>query len=150
MSAGRGDAVISEQQRRRLYVESWSPTYGAPLENAVADAAYVVVDPTVETAVWHPVTPDARPPPMTVAFVDGVRRVEARLTLDHPTDGPVGGIVGAFGVGAVVWDRAGRQSTWRDLSVQRIVAMSRGHRVVLGRVGNLLRSTPQGSVATTP
>ena len=42
-----------------------------------------------------------------IAFVDGVRRIDARLTVDDPVAGPVPGICGTFAIGAVLWDRRG-------------------------------------------
>lgn len=128
----------------RVYVETWAPSYGAPLENAT-DEVEIAVDPTVEAADWSPVAPRHTNPPERVAFVDGVRRVDARLTLDDQADGPVPGILGAFAVGAVIWDRSARQSTFKDLAVERLVVMARGRRVDLGLVAGFpvsAESTP--------
>ena len=88
----------------RIVVEGWSPEYGAPMDPDEALApAEGSVDTSVETESWAPRdgVDDAEP---RIAFVDGVRRVDARLTLDDPT-GPVPGLCGTFAVGATVWDR---------------------------------------------
>lgn len=72
----------------RLSVEAWAPEYGAPVETGMDGAAGddVPVDLAVEVPAhqWAP----RRPPPAeraTIAFVDGVRRVDASLawTDDH-------------------------------------------------------------------
>jgi uncharacterized protein len=94
----------------RIVVEGWSPEYGAPMDPDEALApAEGSVDTSVETESWAPRdgVDDAEP---RIAFVDGVRRVDARLTLDDPT-GPVPGLCGTFAVGATIWDRPARRST---------------------------------------
>ena len=88
------------------------------------------VDPAVETDDWTPIEGSDRSAPPEVVFVDGVRRIEARLTLDHP-DGPVPGLMAAFGVGAVVWDRVARRSSFEGISVERLLVMAGGHAVDL-------------------
>jgi len=94
----------------RIVVEGWSPEYGAPMDPDEALApAEGSVDPGVETDDWVPRdgVDDGEP---RIAFVDGVRRVDARLTLDDPA-GPVPGLCGTIAVGATVWDRVVRRST---------------------------------------
>ena len=122
---------------RRLYVENWSPDYGAPLDLAEETASSSPVEPTVETADWTPIDGAHEQAYGEVAFVDGVRRIEARLTIDDPVDGPVPGIMGVFGVGAVVWDRGIPRSRFTRLAVERMVVMARGYKVALGSVGGL-------------
>ena len=127
------NAVIS-----RLHVEGWAPEYGAPLDVSEERIAKSPIDPTVETDAWEPIAGDASNAPDVVAFVDGVRRVDARLTLDDLTEGPVPGIVGSFGVGATMWDRSIPRSTFSDLSVERVAVMAKGVVAELGSVGGLL------------
>ena len=121
----------------RLHVESWSPEYGAPLEPAEEAAEAPPADPAVETAEWRPLDGGGGQVPPEVAFVDGVRRIEARLTFDHPTEGPVPGVMGAFGVGAAVWDRKAGRSSFAGLSVERMVVMAKGFRLEVKGVGGL-------------
>ena len=102
-------AVGSIRRMARIFVEGWSPEYGAPLDPDEALApAEGSVDTSIETDDWIPRdgVDDAVP---RIAFVDGVRRIDARLTLDDPS-GPVAGICGTFAVGAAVWDREGCRS----------------------------------------
>jgi hypothetical protein len=73
----------------RLAVETWSPEYGAPLAEAEVVGAATEINADLERPLdqWGPV----RPPPATtpfpvMAFVDGIRRVDARVW--------VGGAVG--------------------------------------------------------
>jgi len=102
--------VGSIRRMARIVVEGWSPEYGAPMDPDEALApAEGSVDTSVETPAWSPCdgADDGAP---RIAFVDGVRRVDARLTLDDPA-GPVPGLCGTFAVGATVWDRDERRST---------------------------------------
>ena len=89
----------------RIFVESWSPEYGAPLDAATLAPAEGSVDESVETSAWAP-RDGIDDGVERVAFVDGVRRIDARLTIDDPEDGPVPGLCGTFVVGAVRWSRA--------------------------------------------
>jgi hypothetical protein len=110
----------------RIFVEGWAPEYGTPLDQDEALApAEGSVDPDVESKDWEPIegTDDDVD---EVAFVDGVRRVDARLTLDDPVDGPVPGLCGTFAVGATVWHRPGRRSTVEAVSIQRWAVLAGG------------------------
>ena len=84
----------------RVWVEAWSPEYGASYEvaNGLADSDEEVA-PFVETEDWRPLAPPAAPRPK-LAFIDGVSRVDARAFLDA---GPltVPGLCGSVGIGAV-------------------------------------------------
>lgn len=109
----------------RLYVESWAPEYGSPFETDTALGDEGKVDDTIE--VEGPWSPRAGQDDGVerVAFVDGVRRIDARLTLDE-ADGPVPGICGSHGVGAVVWERAGRRSYFDHLRIDRLAVFGNG------------------------
>jgi uncharacterized protein len=118
-------AVGSIRGMARIFVEGWSPEYGAPLDpDETLAPAEGSVDTSVETTAWAPIegADDGEP---LIAFVDGVRRVDARLTLDEPT-GPIPGICGSFAVGATVWDRQRRRSTIAHERVERWAVLSGG------------------------
>jgi hypothetical protein len=109
----------------QLYVEGWAPEYGSPYETDEALADSGKVDDTVEIdGPWSPI-PGVDDGIGQIAFVDGVRRIDARLTLDE-ADGPVPGICGSFGVGAVVWDRNAVRSEFTDLRVDRLAVFGNG------------------------
>jgi hypothetical protein len=118
----------------RIFVESWSPEYGAPLDpDDSLVPAEGSVDDSVETSTWEP--RDGRDDGVErVAFVDGVRRIDARLTLDDPEVGPVPGICGTFAVGAVVWDRSARRSEVAHERVERLAVLSGGRAEMLPMV----------------
>jgi uncharacterized protein len=109
----------------RLHVEGWAPEYGAAVEPGEdLTPAEGSVDVSVEDRRWEPVAgvDDGCP---VVAFVDGVRRVEARLLLDAP-EGPIPGICGSYGVGAVLWRRTERRSEVVDTLVERLAILGSG------------------------
>lgn len=112
----------------RLHVESWAPEYGSPIDTDVGLADESKVDDTVEVeGRWAPI--DGVDDGMEcVAFVDGVRRIDARLTIDDPT-GPVPGICGSYGVGSVMWDRAAGRSEVGRTEVHRLAVFGGGRGV---------------------
>jgi hypothetical protein len=76
----------------RFSVDGWDPSYGASLglEVQLAEStARVEVDVELPADCWRPIDPDVTEPlPDALLFVDGVRRVEARVWIeDAPTDG---------------------------------------------------------------
>jgi len=76
----------------RFSVDGWDPTYGMSLElEDYLGESTARVDPAVEVPanLWKPVDPDpGRPLPEALLFVDGVRRVDARVWIDdHPPNG---------------------------------------------------------------
>lgn len=108
----------------RIWVEAWSPEYGASYEVAGGLApTEEEVAPTVEVeaADWAPITPpDSEWPP--AAFLDGVSRVDARAFLDT---GPIviPGLCGSVGAGSVLVD--GR-ATFGPFAVRRSVVFGSG------------------------
>jgi hypothetical protein len=87
--------VIGDLERAamRFSVDGWDPTYGMSLElEEQLGESTARVEPDVELPAgrWRAVDPDpgvVLPP--ALLFVDGVRRVEARVWIDE--DGPAGG-----------------------------------------------------------
>ncbi|MDP2622519.1 MAG: hypothetical protein Q8Q29_01835 [Actinomycetota bacterium] len=110
----------------RLHVEGWAPEYGAAVDpDDSLTPAEGSVDLDVEDRPWEPIPGSDDGIPI-VAFVDGVRRVEARLLLDDDS-GPVPGICGSFATGAVVWDRAATRSEVVRPEVVRMAILAEGH-----------------------
>ena len=62
-------------------VEAWDPEYGTGGDADALDSSTDVVDADVEVprAQWAPITPLAEPPTGVIYFVDGVRRIDARI-----------------------------------------------------------------------
>lgn len=122
-----------------LYVENWAPEYGAPIEHDPSLApSESVIDTTVEATDWAPRQPDASAADSVEAmcFVDGVRRVDARLTLDEP-EGPIPGLCGSLGVGATHWDRTVPRATFGNVLIERLAVVGSGRVVEVPAAGNL-------------
>jgi len=108
-----------------LFVEGWAPEYGSPFDVDEALGDEDKVDEKVEVdGPWEPI-PGVDDGVERVAFVDGVRRIDARLTLDEP-DGPVPGICGTYGVGAVVWDRTVPRAEVTHARIERLAVFGNG------------------------
>ncbi len=92
--------------RYALRLDPWAAEYEGSIQLGEEDDA-VTVDIRVETAAWAAIRPAAAPPPRRLAFVDGVRRIEHRLLVAE-AGRTVFGLLGSFGVGAVLVDGAAR------------------------------------------
>lgn len=105
----------------RFAVDAWEPDYssdtGAPVEVAKA-----TVDASVEVAApqWAPRRPGPVGHPASVAFVDGVRRTEARIWIDRPDGTSAAGVCASVGAGLVsVEDGAAHLDV---VTVRRVIA----------------------------
>ena len=111
----------------RMFVEGWAPEYGAPFDpDEQLAPAEGTIDATVEMTDWEPLE-GADDGVDRIAFVDGVRRVDARLLIDDPIGGPIPGICGTFAVGATHWHRSERRSEVTDVRVERWSVLAGGH-----------------------
>jgi len=118
-------------------VEGWAPEYGGSVEAFdELEPAEGSVDTTIEGSDWSPVPgrDDGHP---LVAFVDGVRRIDARLVLDTDA-GPIPGLCGSYGVGAVLWHRAERRAEIVERRVSRLAVLARGRVVEMPSMGPAL------------
>ncbi len=87
----------------RYAVDTWAPDYGTSREEQLREASRPV-DVAVEVPAdeWAPITPPADSDvPDTITFVDGVRRIDARIWIaeDQSTDKP--GVCATVAAGAV-------------------------------------------------
>ncbi len=109
----------------QLFVEGWAPEYGSPYEADDALADEGKVDESVEAdGPWVPI-PGVDDGVAEVAIVDGVRRIDARLTIDEPA-GPIPGICGSYGVGAVIWNRPEARSAFTEIQIERLAVFGNG------------------------
>jgi hypothetical protein len=120
---------------QRLVVEGWAPDYGGAVD--AFDELQPVegsVDTAVEATGWAPIAGRDDDHPV-VAFVDGVRRIDARLVLDTDA-GPIPGLCGSYGVGAVVWDRRQRRAEIVERRIERIAVLAKGRIAELPPIGS--------------
>lgn len=103
----------------RIAIEQWAPDYGAPVDAEALAESSAAVDVTPEVPVddWAP----RHPAPTTVApdelaFVDGVRRVEARVWIESDTGTTHQGICASYAAGVV---RCNGAATVVDARVDR-------------------------------
>ncbi|RKQ90897.1 hypothetical protein C8N24_0712 [Solirubrobacter pauli] len=113
-----------------LHFEDWAAAYGSPYlidEEAAADDAVLVepAAPFARTPVAEPAT--------DLAFVDGVRRLEALVYHRDASGGLARGVVGAHACGAVIF-RAGERPAFHRLRTRRLLIMGAGERRELASV----------------
>ena len=85
-------------------VESWDPAYGVSASELELEEASNPVDVGVEVTPddWSPRAPDPRTePPTSVLFVDGVRRIDARVWIQDSNERSHPGVCATVAAGAV-------------------------------------------------
>ncbi|HEY2550913.1 MAG TPA: hypothetical protein VGI64_10080 [Streptosporangiaceae bacterium] len=104
-------------------VDPWDPGYGQALsEEAGAgvlpeSSAELVLDLELPAGQWRPVDPDpGQALPRTVLFLDGVRRIDARIWVHGSGPQPAPGIAASLAAGLVACDGAARLT---EVTVQR-------------------------------
>lgn len=101
-----------------LAIEGWSPEFGSPVETEREEAPAEQVDAGVELPVdeWRPLPPgESATIPSRVFFVDGVRRIEARVWMSDQDESRLG-ICASYAAGVV---RCGRKAEIVSAEVRR-------------------------------
>lgn len=96
-------------------VDPWDPGYGMAVSEdldggALQDSsAELILDLELPAGQWRPVDPGlAAALPATVLFLDGVRRIDARVWVHGQSPQPAPGIAASFAAGLVTCDGAAR------------------------------------------
>jgi len=104
-------------------VDPWDPGYGLAFSEDLdggaleESSAELNLDLEIPAAQWHAINPDPVPPlPKTVLFLDGVRRIDARVWVHGGGPQPGPGIAASFAAGLVSCDGAARIA---DVTVER-------------------------------
>ncbi len=86
----------------KITIETWDPEYGTPLPDAQESNA--TVNPAVELPVeqWKPIAPADAAPAERVAFIDGVRRIEALVWIQEEGEPVKRGVAASYAAGVVV------------------------------------------------
>lgn len=103
----------------RYVVEQWAPEYGTSVEAGALEESQASVDVCVELPAdeWRPLVPaPGTKEPAAMAFVDGVRRVEARVWVTDERGSTHQGICASYAAGVV---RCNGTATVVDAAVQR-------------------------------
>ena len=115
----------------RFTVDPWDPSYGSALET-VLDPSEVTVNGGTEMApdAWVPIAPRG-PRVEQVLFVDGVRRIDARVWIEDDAGGVEPGVCASYAAGVV---QAGRRAEIVATVVGRgLFSASRAMRPVVTR-----------------
>ena len=117
-----------------LAIEGWSPEYGAPVESEMEDVPADKVDASVEIdeGEWRPLDGDGTPNPRA-DFVDGVRRMEARVWIAGRDGESRLGVCASFAAGLV---RCGERATVDTVKVGRGFFALAGAPDLATRAGN--------------
>lgn len=93
----------------RFAVETWAPDYGSAMEAAALEPAAVEpsLDVEVPAADWAPRDPPGAPAPR-VLFIDGVRRIDARVWISGDDGRTHLGIAASYAAGVVDCDGEAR------------------------------------------
>lgn len=79
------------ERTMRFAVDGWDPGYGSSLESEQGldrSTVRIVTDVERPDQRWRPIPADpSLPRPSSILFIDGVRRIEARIWIDEVTDG---------------------------------------------------------------
>lgn len=119
-------------------LDPWDADYGSELPIDTSDEADdAAVDTDVDVSgAWTPIAPGATTATDPLVFVDGVRRIDARVILrrrpteivdslyGEPIQALVHGAFGAYAVGAVVVSEG--RATWGAVEIQRLLATGSG------------------------
>jgi hypothetical protein len=107
----------------RFTVDPWDPGYGVAFGEELdggaleESSAELNLDLEMPAAQWRPVDPDpVLTVPSTVLFLDGVRRIDARVWVHGSKPQPVPGIAASYAAGLVSCDGAARIA---DVTVER-------------------------------
>lgn len=87
-------------------------------------AATGEIDPSVETPDWKAIRPAATATPWRICFVDGVRRVDARVLAQDDDGKLIHGLFAAAGAGCVVSEDA--RATYDRIEIQRCLILGGG------------------------
>ncbi len=104
-------------------VDPWDPAYGQAFDDdqdggaLTGSSAELVLDLELPAADWRPIDPDPRPAlPDLVLFLDGVRRIDARVWVHGSGGQPAIGIAASLAAGIVACDGTARVV---DVAVER-------------------------------
>ena len=84
-------------------IETWDPAYGSSVQDPGLEPTSQTVDVNVElpSHEWRSITPEPGAVPDAITFVDGVRRIDARVWIAEPDGRSRPGVCASVAAGAV-------------------------------------------------
>ena len=119
----------------KIAVESWAPEYGSLVDSGEMEEAEAPTDVEVEMPAgeWRPLSPSPETPkPAAIHFVDGVRRIDARVWITHDDGMTRLGICASYAAGVV---RCGQRAEVIDAQVRRQLVSTAGAPALVTRAG---------------
>jgi hypothetical protein len=114
---------MTKAARVSFTVDPWDPGYGLAFSDELdggaleESSAELNLDLEIPASQWRPLDPDPAPRlPGTVLFLDGVRRIDARIWVHGSTPQPAPGIAASLGAGLVTCDGTAHIA---DVTVER-------------------------------
>jgi hypothetical protein len=131
----------------RFRVDPWSVEYGSSVErDLVASEVEVHADVEVASDEWHEIGPRRGvPQPEAVLFVDGVRRVDARVWIDDGAGDAQPGICASYAAGVVVTGRGRRAQVMQPRVGRGVFSAAANVAEIATRHGSYAPHTATGS-----
>jgi hypothetical protein len=109
----------------RLRLDPWPAEYESPFQiDEFQDDGDVNVDTTVEAIDWRAIQLAEPKQPELIFFVDGVRRVEARIIVDEGSGRIIRGLFGSVAVGAVRVEES--RANFEEIRIRRYLVTGSG------------------------
>lgn len=136
----------------RLRLDPWPGDYeGAYQIEEFEEVSPEEINIAAETGEWSAVNPDPIERPEQLFFVDGVRRIEARVIGEDDSGQQVHGLFGSIASGGVLASRS--QATFEDIRVRRYIVLgcAQSTEPIKFRIGNSdLYFEPYSVIDITP
>ena len=151
-----GSREVNSMATIRLSLDPWPSEYESAFQVEGLAEESPQIDTGVEGVGWRSVDAVSRGRVGSICFIDGVRRVEARIIIDDSSGRIIRGLFGSAAVGAVRVE--GNESSFAEVRVKRVIVGGTGilPEPELLEVGNshllfeplsVSDNTPQGPLA---
>jgi hypothetical protein len=134
----------------RLRLDPWPGDYEGSFQlEELEEGPAGQIDPDVEGIAWTPIQPKLIERPEPLFFVDGVRRIDARVIADDDSGRIVHGLFGSVACGAVRVERA--KAAFEEIRISRYIVLGSGlmAQPQMVTVGNIELAFVPYSVAET-
>jgi hypothetical protein len=125
-------------------VDPWDPGYGVARGDELdgrESSARLELDLELPASSWRPISPADGPLPGSVLFLDGVRRIDARIWVHGKDPEPLPGVVASLAAGLVCCDGA---ASIVDVVVDRSLYAEEGDDISSRHARYTFRRTPGG------